>query len=416
MATLEEERRRLRERLVAPSGPAPLFRDVSQAARQAGGGARGVGAGTRTALNQLFVQPQRQAVDAAIRPAGAFLSGFLDLPSPAAAAPRRPGAPGPDFPTVATAQPARAPAQPPAQPPLLPGQTARAQTPQTGQPRGTEPTFGIDNVPQGGGFIAFDEPLRGSTRSRVAPRLLDQLDRTGAIRVTPGQAQDLAGSANTVPSSFFSGGGVSRPAQGAGDQGGPRRSTFLSDRSQDFDELLKDLVGQATRTPGSYDELFRRRGVLDALGQVAGVSQGAATNLTRDITNLRDVLEQRRNNDLTAESRAAERDVTTRGQDLLFDRGFLQNLVSARNTDVQAGANLAATKAQIASTERLNDPTFQLQTMPREQFELHLFKGVDANGDPLSAEDYNRLLDRYIRIYGQTDIISQILAQQAPRR
>lgn len=411
MATLEEERRRLRERLVAPSGPAPLFRDVSQAARQAGGGARGVGAGTRTALNQLFVQPQRQAVDAAIRPAGAFLSGFLDLPSPDAAAPRRPGAPGPDFPTIATAQPARAPAQPPAQPPLLPGQTARAQTPQTGQPRGTDPTFGIDNVPQGGGFIAFDEPLRGSTRSRVAPSLLDQLDRTGAIRITPDQAQSMAGGVNTVPSSFFSGGEASRPAQRAGDQGGPRRSTFLSDRSQDFDGLLKDLVGQATRTPGSYDELFRRRGVLDALGQVAGVSQGAATNLTRDITNLRDVLEQRRNNDLDAESQAAERSVTTRGQDLLFDRGVLQNLVSARNTDVQAGANLAATEAQIASNERLSDPARELQTMPKAQFELQLLKRQNANGTPMTQQQYEENLAAYREIYGQQDLFS-LLAQQ----
>jgi hypothetical protein len=167
----------------------------------------------------------------------------------------------------------------------------------------------------------------------------DQLQQTGAIRVTPEQGRNLARQATIVPSTFFTGGAAQPAAVQARSQvDTPRGSTLISDRSQDFDTLLKNLVAQATRTPDSYGELFRRKGVLASLGQIAGVAQGAGTNLTQDVTNLRTVLEQRRGDDLTAQLREADRGVTLRGQNLDFERGYLQTLLGAEAAQSQAAA------------------------------------------------------------------------------
>ncbi len=356
MATPEEElRRRLSATVVRPST------EIPQAFREAGGGVRGIGAATGEVIRQGTMRPIVETGTALVRPVGEFLQGLILGAPSAPTAPARTSAQAPRLPSLVnvTAATPPTPAQPPARPPLRPGQTAR---PSVTQPqRATASTFGIDNVPQGGGFISFDEPLRASTLQQMAPRLREQLEQTGAIRVTPEQGRSLASQATVVPSSFFTG-GTGQPAavSPAPQTVGPQRSQLISDRSQDFDALLRDLVSQATREPGSYGELFRRRGVLDALSQVAGVAQGAGTNLTQDITNLRDVLERRRSADLTAEAQAAQRGVTTRGQNLLFESGVLGDLLRSMTEQERTGvlregqqAQLTGIREQIKSTERL---------------------------------------------------------------
>lgn len=417
MATPEEElRRRLRATVIQPSA------EIPRAFRQAGGGARGVGAATREVVQQGAVRPVVELGTALVRPAGEFLQGLVSGAPTAQAAPaRQAGTQTADIPSLVDVTPARppAPARTPARPPLLPGQTAR--TPPAQPSRATAPTFGIDNVPQGGGFISFDEPLRASTLQQMAPRLREQLEQTSAIRITPEQGRSLASQATVVPSSFFTGGtGRSAAAVSPAPQTvGPQRSRLISDRSQDFDTLLKDLVEQATREPGSYGELFRRRGVLDALNQVAGVAQGAGTNLTQDITNLRDVLERRRGTDLEAEARAAERGVTTRGQDLTFEGGLLRSLLGAateqERTDVlREGqeAQLTGTRERIASAERLarDAPVLALQQDAAEQLRRQIVAGVNSDGTPMTAEQREQNLALLARISSPSPL-SQLLTQ-----
>lgn len=400
------------------------LQQAKKAAQRAGGGALGAGVGVHEFLTQAIDRPLIKAfntIDATVaQPAGRFLQGLIGGAPPPAAPARRAGTQAADIPSLVDVTPARppAPARTPARPPLLPGQTAR--TPPAQPSRAAAPTFGIDNVPQGGGFISFDEPLRASTLQQMAPRLREQLEQTGAIRITPEQGRSLASQATVVPSSFFTGGtGRSAAVSPAPQTVGPQRSRLISDRSQDFDTLLKDLVEQATREPGSYGELFRRRGVLDALNQVAGVAQGAGTNLTQDITNLRDVLERRRGTDLEAEARAAERGVTTRGQDLTFEGGLLRSLLGAateqERTDVlREGqeAQLTGTRERIASAERLarERPILELQTDAEEQLRQQILKNVNPDGTPMTAEDRNAWLAVLAQISSSSPL-AQLLAQ-----
>ena len=417
MATPEEELRRRLAGLVQSTPVVRASRSASQAFREAGGGARGLGAGERAFIEQAVIRPPIEASVAVARPIGEFLQGLVGgAPAPPD---RRAGAQAPRLPSLVdvTAATPPTPAQPTARPPLRPGQTAR---PSVTQPqRATASTFGIDNVPQGGGFISFDEPLRASTLQQMAPRLREQLEQTGAIRITPEQGRSLASQATVVPSSFFTG-GTGQPAavSPAPQTVGPQRSQLISDRSQDFDTLLKDLVSQATREPGSYGELFRRRGVLDALNQVAGVAQGAGTNLTQDITNLRDVLQRRRGDDLTAEARAAERGVTTRGQDLAFESGLLRNLVGARNVDVQAGvqregqqAQLTGIREQISSAQQIarDAPVRALQQDAEEQLRRQILVGINPDGTPMTPEQREQYLVLLARMSSASPL-SQLLA------
>jgi len=356
MATPEEElRRRLRATVVRPST------EIPQAFREAGGGARGTGAATAEVIREGTIRPVVETGAALVRPVGEFLQGLiLGAPSASSAPTARPRTTvqTPSLPTLVNAPrivpsaPAVA-AEPATRPPLRPGQTARPSVTQPQQPSAA-PTYSLDSVPQGGGFISFDEPLGSDRVGRLPSYLRDQLQQTGAIRITPEQGRSLASQATVVPSSFFTG-GTGQPAavSPAPQTVGPQRSQLISDRSQDFDTLLKDLVSQATREPGSYGELFRRRGVLDALNQVAGVAQGAGTNLTQDITNLRDVLQRRRGDDLTAQSREADRGVTFRGQNLDFERGYLQTLLGAEAAQSQAAAAQERVKAMRERTAAL---------------------------------------------------------------
>lgn len=348
---------------VAARAPSPVIDAVRRASRQAGGGATGAGLGARELLRQTFVVAPREVANAVTdplvqvaRPAGDFLSALVG--GPQSPSPARTSAQAPNFPDLVNVSRATlaAPVGPTARAPLLPGQTAQQPVvqPQQAATSRTAPTFGIDNVPEGGGFISVNDPLSPDRLSRLPSYMRDQLQQTGAIRVTPEQGRNLARQATIVPSTFFTGGAAQPAAVQARSQvDTPRGSTLISDRSQDFDTLLKNLVAQATRTPDSYGELFRRRGVLDALNQVAGVAQGAGTNLTQDVTNLRTVLEQRRGDDLTAQSREADRGVTLRGQNLDFERGYLQTLLGAEAAQSQAAAAQERVKAMRDQTAAL---------------------------------------------------------------
>lgn len=420
MATPEQEelQRRLRATTLQPST------EVPRAFRQAGGGVRGVGAATGEVIRQGTMRPIVETGTALVRPVGEFLQGLILGAPSAPTAPARTSAQAPNFPDLVNVSRATlaAPVGPTARAPLLPGQTAQQPVvqPQQAATSRTAPTFGIDNVPEGGGFISVNDTLSPDRLSRLPSYMRDQLQQTGAIRVTPEQGRNLARQATIVPSTFFTGGAAQPAAVQARSQvDTPRGSTLISDRSQDFDTLLKNLVAQATRTPDSYGELFRRKGVLASLGQIAGVAQGAGTNLTQDVTNLRTVLEQRRGDDLTAQSREADRGVTTRGQDLAFESGLLQNLVGARNVDVQAGvqregqqAQLTGIREQISSAQQIarDAPVRALQQDAEEQLRRQILVGINPDGTPMSAEQREQNLALLARISSPSPL-SQLLTQ-----
>jgi len=248
----------------------------------------------------------------------------------------------------------------------------------------------------------------------------------GSLSVTPQRARELSGQSSIVPAGTIPQLGLgSQPAytapQGLGRPDAPRRSTLISDRSQDFDSVLKNLVAQATREPDSYGELFRRKGVLNALNDIAGVATSAGTNAAQDIANARGAVEQRLDTELTDQSRAAERGVTTRGQDRLFQSGLLQNMIAAWNADLQATttrevaadrnavlregqkSRSADTAAQITSQEKLAEleSVYRLQSEPVDLLGLEIIK---RRGEPDSPELRRWLanaLPLYDRLKGQ---------------
>lgn len=65
------------------------------------------------------------------------------------------------------------------------------------------------------------------------------------------------------------------------------------------------------------------------------------------------MLEQRRGDDLTAQSREADRGVTLRGQNLDFERGYLQTLLGAEAAQSQAAAAQERGKAMRERTAAL---------------------------------------------------------------
>ena len=384
---------------------------IGDAAYRAGGGAMGVGAGTRELVRQAFVRPAEDITNlaanvtgAVVRPVSDFSQGFLyggRRPSPpAATAPGATGAWGvsSNYPTLRSV--------------VSPEQTAPApaltRTPSRGQPapavpapsadtqRQAAPVYSMDSVPEGGGYMEWgDRGARGGA---------------GSLSITPQRARELSGQSSIVPAGTIPQLGLgSQPAygaaQGLGRPNAPQRSRLIGDRSNDFDSILKNLVSQATREPDSYGELFRRKGVLNALNDIAGVAQGAGTNAAQDIANVRNNIEQRYSTDLTDQARAADRGVTTRGQDRLYESNVLRNNVMERNADLQAKTSRDSTNAQaavsregykarsadnaatISAQERLASlaPIYRVQSEPEDQLVFEITRQRDIDGKQLTA-------------------------------
>ena len=414
---------------VAARAPSPVIDAVRRASRQAGGGATGAGLGVRELLRQTFVVAPREVANAVTdpvvqvaRPAGDFLSALVG--GPQSPSPARTSAQAPNYPTLRSV--------------VSPEQTAPApaltRTPSRGQPapaapapiattpRQAAPVYSMDSVPAGGGYMEWgDRGARGGA---------------GSLSVTPQRARELSGQSSIVPAGTIPQLGLgSQPAytapQGLGRPDAPRRSTLISDRSQDFDSVLKNLVAQATREPDSYGELFRRKGVLNALNDIAGVATSAGTNAAQDIANVRNAVEQRLNTELTDQSREADRGVTTRGQDRLFQSGLLQNMIAARNADLQATttrevaadrnavlregqkARSADSAAQRASQERIyaGAAERELGSNPLRQLDAQIIKRVNADLTPMSDDDLARALALRDRLQAQANPYQFLLPQ-----
>lgn len=438
---------------------------------QAGGGGPGYGASVVEQIKQSVARPVQYVAndlaDAAktlAYPVEGFLRGAVGavIPSaPAGVNAARDSGRVPNYPTLRTVispgQEATAPAldrtpsrgQPvPVVQPVIPPEP----DPRRDQKRATQAdqNFDINNVPQGGGFISFDQPLSADRLARMSPELRAQA-QTGAIRITPDRAKELAGQGTTVPAGaiaqmrdgggsvggVFGGGGLQQQVFGAqgsvpsGQLNAPRRSTLIGDRSQDFDSVLKNLVAQATREPDSYGELFRRKGVLNALNDIAGVATSAGTNAAQDIANVRSAVEQRLDTELTDQSREADRGVTTRGQDRLFQSGLLQNTIAARNADLQAttARDVAADRnavlregqksrsadsaAQRASQERIyaGAAERELGSNPLRQLDAQIIKRVNADGTPMTEEGLVNALALRDRLQAQANPYQFLLPQ-----
>lgn len=396
------------------------LQQAKKAAQRAGGGALGAGVGVNEFLTQTIDRPLIKAfntIDATVaQPAGRFLQGLIG------------GAPPPAAPARATAANAPAPNYPTLRSVVSPEQAAPApvlaRTPSRGQPapavpapsvttpRQAAPVYSMDSVPAGGGYMEWgDRGARGGA---------------GSLSVTPQRARELSGQSSIVPAGTIPQLGLgSQPAytapQGLGRPDAPRRSTLIGDRSQDFDSVLKNLVAQATREPDSYGELFRRKGVLNALNDIAGVATSAGTNAAQDIANVRNAVEQRLDTELTDQSRAAERGVTTRGQDRLFQSGLLQNMIAAWNANLQATtqqkiaaardatltagqkARSADTAAQIASQERIYAGAAEREvgSDPVKQLGLEIIKRRGEPDSPELREWLANALPLYDRLKGQ---------------
>ena len=410
---------------VDQSLPAPLAAQI--ASQQAGGGALGRGVGARKFLGQTILGPAENTINAGaglvgavVQPVGSFAEGFLyGGPRPSAPAATAPGATGAwgvssNFPTlrsvVSPEQTAPAPAltRTPSRGQPAPAATAPIAT----TPRQTAPAYSMDRVPEGGGYMEWgDRGARGGA---------------GSLSVTPQRARELSGQSSIVPAGTIPQLGVgSQPAytdpQGLGRPDAPRRSTLIGDRSQDFDSVLRNLVAQATREPDSYGELFRRKGVLNALNDIAGVATSAGTNAAQDIANVRSAVEQRLDTELTDQSREADRGVTTRGQDRLYESNRLHDQVAERTAGLQAttqqkiaaarDATLTAgqksrsadTAAQIASQERIYAGAAEREvgSDPVKQLGLEIIKRRGEPDSPELREWLANALPLYDRLKGQ---------------
>lgn len=420
---------------VDQSLPAPLAAQI--ASQQAGGGALGRGVGARKFLGQTILGPAENTINAGaglvgavVQPVGSFAEGFLyGGPRPSAPAATAPGATGAwgvssNFPTLRSvvspeqAAPAPVLARTPSR-----GQPAPAvPAPSVTTPRQAAPVYSMDSVPAGGGYMEWgDRGARGGA---------------GSLSVTPQRARELSGQSSIVPAGTIPQLGLgSQPAytapQGLGRPDAPRRSTLISDRSQDFDSVLKNLVAQATREPDSYGELFRRKGVLNALNDIAGVATSAGTNAAQDIANARGAVEQRLDTELTDQSREADRGVTTRGQDRLFQSGLLQNTIAARNADLQATttrdvaadrnavlregqkSRSADSAAQRASQERIyaGAAERELGSNPLRQLDAQIIKRVNADGTPMTEEGLVNALALRDRLQAQANPYQFLLPQ-----
>ena len=410
---------------VDQSLPAPLAAQI--ASQQAGGGALGRGVGARKFLGQTILGPAENTINAGaglvgavVQPVGSFAEGFLyGGPRPSAPAATAPGATGAwgvssNFPTLrSVVSPEQA-----APAPVLTRTPSRGQpapavpAPSVTTPRQAAPVYSMDSVPAGGGYMEWgDRGARGGA---------------GSLSVTPQRARELSGQSSIVPAGTIPQLGVgSQPAytdpQGLGRPDAPRRSTLIGDRSQDFDSVLKNLVAQATREPDSYGELFRRKGVLNALNDIAGVATSAGTNAAQDIANVRNAVEQRLNTELTDQSREADRGVTTRGQDRLYESNRLHDQVAERTAGLQAttqqkiaaarDATLTAgqksrsadTAAQIASQERIYAGAAEREvgSDPVKQLGLEIIKRRGEPDSPELREWLANALPLYDRLKGQ---------------
>ena len=397
------------------------LQQAKKAAQRAGGGALGAGVGVNEFLTQTIDRPLIKAfntIDATVaQPAGRFLQGLIGgAPPPAATAPGATGAWGvsSNFPTLrSVVSPEQA-----APAPVLTRTPSRGQpapavpAPSVTTPRQAAPVYSMDSVPAGGGYMEWgDRGARGGA---------------GSLSVTPQRARELSGQSSIVPAGTIPQLGVgSQPAytdpQGLGRPDAPRRSTLIGDRSQDFDSVLKNLVAQATREPDSYGELFRRKGVLNALNDIAGVATSAGTNAAQDIANVRNAVEQRLNTELTDQSREADRGVTTRGQDRLYESNRLHDQVAERTAGLQAttqqkiaaarDATLTAgqksrsadTAAQIASQERIYAGAAEREvgSDPVKQLGLEIIKRRGEPDSPELREWLANALPLYDRLKGQ---------------
>lgn len=396
---------------------------------RAGGGAVGAGAGTREFLRQGFVRPTQDVINSVaggvtnvVRPVSDFTQGLVTGgPTPTAATVP---VPAPNYPTLRSV--------------VSPEQTAPAlaltRTPSRGQPapavpapsadtqRQAAPVYSMDSVPEGGGYMEWgDRGARGGA---------------GSLSITPQRARELSGQSSIVPVGTIPQLGLgSQPAygaaQGLGRPDAPRRSTLIGGRSQDFDSVLKNLVAQATREPDSYGELFRRKGVLNALNDIAGVATSAGTNAAQDIANVRNAVEQRLNTELTDQSREADRGVTTRGQDRLYESNRLRNQVVERNAGLQAATQqkIAAARdatltagqksrsadsaAQRASQERIyaGAAERELGSNPLRQLDAQIIKRVNADGTPMTEEGLVNALALRDRLQAQANPYQFLLPQ-----
>ena len=406
---------------------------VQDVRNQVGDGGLAAGVVTREMLRQGFVRPTQNVINSVaggvnnvVQPTADFTRGLLLGAPPAADAPQT-GAPGPNFPTLRSvvspeqAAPAPALVRTPSR-----GQPAPVMQPEQ-QPRANSPapTYSMDSVPQGGGFMSW-----GGSAGGRAP---------GSLSITPDRARELAGQGTTVPAGTIAQlGGGAQPIYSAapgGQPNVPQRSHLIGDRSNDFDTMLKGLVSQATQTPDSYGALFQRKGVLHALNDIAGVAQGAGTNAAQDIANVRNNIEQRYSTDLTDQARAAERGVTTRGQDRLYESNLLQDAVMARNADLQAttsrdntntqaavsregykarSADVTATNAARAKELEMS-PVYKVQADPEAQMRFALNSRLKYNAkgesETMTQPEYDALLARYKAIYGKPDPYQLMLPQ-----
>jgi len=412
---------------------------VMDTRNKVGDGALGAGAVTREMLRQGFVRPTQNVINSvaggvanAVQPTQDFYQGLVyggPAPLPAADRSATPGATGSwgvssNFPTLRSV--------------VSPEQTAPApaltRTPSRGQPapavpapsadtqRQAAPVYSMDRVPEGGGYMEWgDRGARGGA---------------GSLSITPQRARELSGQSSIVPAGTIPQLGLgSQPAygaaQGLGRPDAPRRSRLIGDRSQDFDSVLKNLVAQATREPDSYGELFRRKGVLNALNDIAGVATSAGTNAAQDIANVRNAVEQRLDTELTDQSREADRGVTTHGQDRLYESNRLRNQVVERNAKLQAttqqkiaaarDATLTAgqksrsadTAAQIASQEKLAElaPVYRLQSEPVDLLGLEIAKRRGEPDSPALREWLANALPLYDRLKGQQNVYDLLRPQ-----
>jgi hypothetical protein len=175
--------------------------------------------------------------------------------------------------------------------------------------------------------------------------------------------------------------------------------------------MLQQIIRQAQQTPGSYGELFARKGTLAALGALGPLAQAAGSNVIQGVGDELQADTARYGIDTGFLSNLGDQNVRARGDDLQFESNLgnqnvnregnlLQEIIARDNQRVNREGNFlqaqtareaaerqaqgAVAAAQLGLTRDANKPVTVDQL--KAQFGRMLATGLNSDGTALSPE------------------------------
>lgn len=393
------------------------LQDVVDEFQRAEGGARGVGAAARSVLGQAVNSRMAMGRSMATNIGGAlgimakpfadFGAGLLGVErQPAAVSPpaAAASAPVPEFRVPAGILPASPQGTalltqgvtPPPAAPRQPTPEEQVAFFERGPPRALTPDgppvystgSGTSGTAQFGNRAVQTIPSNyGAGRTNVVPSFVpDGYNPASALNFTP-------------------------PRPGAQSSRPRGASSRAEARSQQLDSMLQQIIRQAQQTPGSYGELFARKGTLAALGALGPLAQAAGSNVIQGVGDELQADTARYGIDTGFLSNLGDQNVRARGDDLQFESNLgnqnvnregnlLQEIIARDNQRVNREGNFlqaqtareaaerqaqgAVAAAQLGLTRDANKPVTVDQL--KAQFGRMLATGLNSDGTALSPE------------------------------